>query len=291
MADIYIAIGEPEKAEEILQRAEKALKGDTEKTEEKKEEVQEAKKQKEAEATPTDTPAPTPEVTPTDVPTPMPTPTNTPIPTPTGTSDSQVNLTKVELKLGSDCFTYDTHYSKYVCMGLSEKGYAEYKKYSANYLVSIQLPAVSDTGREVYGFRSNSNGGYDLTEMLTENSANVELVCPENYTIYYGIRDNYPDSKYIGKLKNVVLSHGLETIGSSAFYRCSGVTEIKLPTTLETIENLAFYQCSALKEIKIPEGVKEIGSSAFEQCEGLRRVEIPETVVKFGGVCFQGART
>ena len=100
LADIYIEMGELEKAEEILQKAEKALKGDTEKTEEKKEEVQKAKKQREAEAASKPTLTSVPELTlaPTDIP--EPTPTNTSVPTPTNVPVAGERITGISKEDG-----------------------------------------------------------------------------------------------------------------------------------------------------------------------------------------------
>ncbi|MBP3595452.1 MAG: leucine-rich repeat protein, partial [Lachnospiraceae bacterium] len=369
LADIYMEMGEYEKAEEILEQAEEEILSKD--IWEKQQDVEKAIG--EAENTPiptatctpipiaTNTPVPTvtntpmPTVTNTPVPTvtntPVPTATNTPVPTatntpvPTATSTPVPTATntpvptatntpvptatstptpaptatptpvtegnvRVELELASDCFTYATHYDKYLCTGLSEKGYAEFQKYDSAYLVSIRLPGTSDTGREVYGFHSNSDGGYDLTEMLTEKSAYVELVCADNYTVYYGIRDNSPKSKCIHKLKNVALNKGLELIGNNAFYRCLGIEKINIPETVKEIGSYAFDDCATLIDITfsttlekigsysfrktgltkvvIPDSVKEIGGGAFYQCADLKEAEIPENVKTFGwGVFYE----
>ena len=96
MADIYIATGEFEKAEEVLKQAEEEI-GDevTHAVPDKKKEVEDVKAELKApevptstpslteEATPTVTPSPTPTSTPTPTVTPSPTPTSTPTPTAT----------------------------------------------------------------------------------------------------------------------------------------------------------------------------------------------------------------
>ena len=96
LADIYIATGAFEKAEEILKQAEEAIGADvTVSVEAKKQEVEEEREERKAAEVPTSTPSPTPTNTPslipsptelpTVTPTPSPTPTNTPSPTPTNT--------------------------------------------------------------------------------------------------------------------------------------------------------------------------------------------------------------
>lgn len=337
LADIYMEMGEYEKAEEILEQAEEEIlsKDIWEKQQDVEEAIEEAENientptqavvptavptatvapQETLTPVPTATNTPVPIVTNTPMPTvtntPMPTATNTPVPTatntpvptatntpvptvtntpvPTATSTPKPTATstptpvptatptpvtegnvRVELELASDCFTYEMVDYEYVCSGLSEKGYAEFSKYDKSNLVSIKLPDASNAGKEVVGFYSKSKGGYDLKEMLTAESAYVELVCPENYTIYYGVCDERPSSKYAGKLLRVVLNEGMEEIGSSAFIYCTGIKEVKIPSTVEKIASNVFASCTNLEVVTIPESVYEIGRYAFYDCSKL----------------------
>ncbi len=75
----------------------------------------------------------------------------------------------------------------------------------------------------------------------------------------------------------------LASIGESAFYECSKLTNIEIPNTVTTIGNNAFYYCSSLKYIEIPNSVTSIGSKAFGWCRGLMSIKcnaenVPETV-------------
>ena len=210
-------------------------------------------------STPTPVPTSTPTPVPTSTPTPMPTSTPTPMPTNTPTptlTPAEEGSIYVELELGSDGFTYGTYNETYVCTGLSEKGYSEFKKYDSAYLVSIKLPGTSDNGETVYGFYSKSDSGYDLADILTEKSAYVELVCADSYTVYYGLNGN--DGGSIRKISNVVLNDSLETIGTEAFRNCSGLKTIDI-SGVKTFGYRAFHGCNNL----VIESV-EMGDHVFE---------------------------
>ena len=76
--------------------------------------------------------------------------------------------------------------------------------------------------------------------------------------------------------------NGLTSIGNSAFYSCSGLTSITIPSSVTSIGNHAFYSCSGLTSITIPSSVTSIGSSAFSGCSGLTSITIPSSVTSIG---------
>ena len=59
------------------------------------------------------------------------------------------------------------------------------------------------------------------------------------------------------------------SIGDYAFYGCSGLTSITIPSGVTSIGDWAFYDCSGLTSITIPVGVTSIGYYAFEGCNSL----------------------
>lgn len=61
-------------------------------------------------------------------------------------------------------------------------------------------------------------------------------------------------------------------IGPSAFYECTGLTNITIPNSVTEIGMWALKGCSNLKSITIPNSVTSIGSSAFEGCSSLTNV-------------------
>ena len=81
------------------------------------------------------------------------------------------------------------------------------------------------------------------------------------------------------QLKKVELNVGLLKIGTLAFYGCSSLQSIKLPSTVIEIGDRAFLGCSNLEEVVLNEGLEKIGCSAFQECTTLGRITIPSTVL------------
>ncbi|PWM00115.1 MAG: hypothetical protein DBY04_01130 [Clostridiales bacterium] len=102
-----------------------------------------------------------------------------------------------------------------------------------------------------------------------------------------------------------------KVIADSAFFRCSSLTSIEIPSSvthiggrafnncsslesvtfgdnskLRSIGDSAFYFCYSLTSIEIPSSVTSIGSWAFYQCSKLRSIEIPSSVTSIGSSAF-----
>ena len=65
------------------------------------------------------------------------------------------------------------------------------------------------------------------------------------------------------------------TIGDKAFYYCTRISLVKLPSTVNKIGNGAFDGCSSLTSVNIPNGVTFIGDHAFSECAMLTSVTLP----------------
>ena len=76
--------------------------------------------------------------------------------------------------------------------------------------------------------------------------------------------------------------HDVRSIGRSAFYNCSGLTGITLPSGIERIEGGAFEYCTALADVVLPNGLTSIGDSAFCNCDSFTRFDIPAAVESIG---------
>ena len=84
------------------------------------------------------------------------------------------------------------------------------------------------------------------------------------------------------KLKSIILSDNLITIGKFAFFECINLTSIELPETLKKIGESAFWRCESLTSITLPEDILIIEDGAFEWCPNLKVINIPfGTITKF----------
>ena len=77
---------------------------------------------------------------------------------------------------------------------------------------------------------------------------------------------------------------GLTSIGSEAFYGCSGLTSIILPEGITSISISVFKNCSSLSTITIPESITLIDYYAFSGCTGLTGVYISD-LKKWCSIC------
>ncbi len=97
--------------------------------------------------------------------------------------------------------------------------------------------------------------------------------------------------KYLGNSENpyLVLLKGTGITTSSytvnenckiicyrAFYNCSGLTSITLPSSLISIGDFAFYKCSGLTEVDLSNcrNLTSIGDEAFNSCSGLTSIDL-----------------
>ena len=76
-------------------------------------------------------------------------------------------------------------------------------------------------------------------------------------------------------------------IGDYAFYSCSGLTSVAIPSGVTSIESNAFNGCSGLMSVTIPDGVTSIGSGAFYHCTELTSIAIPNSVTDLGTWVFR----
>ena len=86
---------------------------------------------------------------------------------------------------------------------------------------------------------------------------------------------------------NVYTSYN-DKLGDYAFYGCSGLTSLTIPSSVTSIGENAFHDCSGLTSLVIPSSVTSIGESAFSGCSGLTSLTIPSSVTMIGWSAFSG---
>ena len=112
---------------------------------------------------------------------------------------------------------------------------------------------------------------FNLTSDSTVAATYLDIRLNEDY--YMGDVVVPASINYKGK------KYAVTSIGQNAFFDCSSLKSVTLPSSLISIEDCAFIGCTALESVEIPEGVKELGN-AFLSCSNLKSIIIPSTVTQ-----------
>jgi len=160
---------------------------------------------------------------------------------------------------------------------LSVGGNGELAQYNKNtnlapwnaYTESIKQVVISDglTGLGSWGFSDCKS----LTDITIANT--VSSIGPGTFS---GCR----------RLTNIILPSGLENVEKSLFAGCSSLKTVVIPKGVQQIYDMAFHNCKSLTGIEIPDGVTDIRSSAFAGCEALTHITIPTSTTFIGEYAF-----
>ncbi|MEI6796705.1 MAG: leucine-rich repeat protein, partial [Methanomassiliicoccales archaeon] len=76
------------------------------------------------------------------------------------------------------------------------------------------------------------------------------------------------------------------TIGARAFYACTSITSVTIPTSVTSMGTEVFSGCTALTSVTIPGTVNSIGSATFRSCTSLTSVAIGNGITSIGSYAF-----
>ena len=136
---------------------------------------------------------------------------------------------------------------------------------------TYHFTAVAPTGQTLYYYRVNDHEVY----VARQNTSWPYYDTPPSgaLTIPATVRDGSTIYDVTG-------------VAAYAFYQCTTLTAINLPTSIRVIGSNAFYQCYGFTSIVIPNGVTTIGENAFYDCYQATSLSIPNTVTSIGDYAF-----
>ena len=152
-------------------------------------------------------------------------------------------------------------------------------------------------GRSVKG--DNTNGKLsvlDLSEAKIVKGGNYYYTGSVRYSnwsmTYYTSNDCLGSAAFYGcsGLASVTIPSSVTLLGDGVFCGCGGLASLVIPSSVTSIGDYAFYGCSGLASLVIPSSVTSIGDNAFYGCSGLTSLTIPYSVTSIGSRAFSGCR-
>lgn len=135
--------------------------------------------------------------------------------------------------------------------------------------VVVQDYALSETDIEGIDF---SNVKYIGTQAVSYCN-NLKVLIMSDSVVSLGEYGLAQDCKSLCK---IILSNSLKKIECTITSENEALREITLPSKLETVGTSLFYNCSNLTDIKFPETCKKYGWFAISNCPKVKKVYIPK---------------
>ncbi len=148
-------------------------------------------------------------------------------------------------------------------------------------LTSLCIPAnVAGIGESVFA-------GCNKLTSLTIDAENKYLMVED------GILYSADQSKLLlcmpYKTGALTINNNVRVLSDNAFYNCTGLTTITLPSQLQYISLAVFVGCSSLSTLNIPASVLSIGYGSFTGCTNLQSITVDagnENYTSVGGVLY-----
>lgn len=112
---------------------------------------------------------------------------------------------------------------------------------------------------------------------------NFTMLDNGTYCISAKDRNNMPEEVILPSSYNEL---AVTKIEDDAFYGCSSLTSIIIPSSITTIGDYAFSNCKNLTSVNFASGLTDIGYGAFSSCIALSGITIPDSVIHLGDQAF-----
>ena len=89
-------------------------------------------------------------------------------------------------------------------------------------------------------------------------------------------------------IPSLVNGYQVIAVADNAFYNCSNIQSISLPSDVSSIGGSAFSGCTSLASLVIPDNVTTIDDRAFCNCSNLTSINIPSGVTRIEDLTFRG---
>lgn len=127
------------------------------------------------------------------------------------------------------------------------------------------------------GYRADDQCGEKLLWNLDEGKLVISGSGPmDDY-----VDDNPPWFSQRTKIKQVVLSGEVTTIGAGAFENCDNITEVDFGEHLTGLGAKAFSFCDGLTSITLPATFKNFGEECLAHCVGLKEIHCQGSMPHF----------
>ena len=141
---------------------------------------------------------------------------------------------------------------------------------------------------------SNNNNNASA-EVVFEYTGNKGCAVPKNVTIVrFHPSVVEVESQAFDECRNlseVVFNNSLQMIGDRAFWACTSLSNITLPSTVTEIGSGTFHNCKQLREAVLNDGLQKIGNGSFHSCTSLSSITLPSTVTEIGLWAFNGCHS
>ena len=160
--------------------------------------------------------------------------------------------------------------------------------------MAYDFSAIVPSGQTLY-FNYAAGGGVIITNKSNCSNCTYEisgdLTIPAT-VVYNGVTWNIVGIGssafyYCTGLTNVTIECSGD-IGNNAFYGCSGITTLSIGDGITSLGNYCFYGCTAMTSTTIGDGCTYIFQNAFQGCTSLHTVSLGQSLTSIGNQGFYG---